>query len=168
MLPVSLRLVSQTVPETQHFDIAIIGAGIAGSALAIALSGSGLSIALIEAQPLPESLPEAEPNVGGFDPRVSALTPNSRSLLDRLGAWPDIEAARCAPYAHMTVWDAEGTAVVEFDCEEVSVPALGYIVENRVIVSALLARVRACRDVTLHNPARLAACARAESGRTRK
>jgi 2-octaprenylphenol hydroxylase len=164
MLPVWLRSGSPIVPEAQHYDVAIIGAGIAGSALAIALSGNDLSIALVEAQPLPESLLEPEPNVAGFDPRVSALTPNSRSLLDRLGVWSGIEAARSAPYVHMTVWDAEGTAVVEFDREEVSVPALGYIVENRVIVSALLKSVRAAKDITLLNPARLAACSRTESG----
>jgi 2-octaprenylphenol hydroxylase len=40
------------VAEAQCFDIAIIGAGIAGSALAAALSGNGLSIALVEAAPL--------------------------------------------------------------------------------------------------------------------
>jgi 2-octaprenylphenol hydroxylase len=64
----------------------------------------------------------------------------------------------------MTVWDAEGTATIEFDCTEVGVAALGHIVENRVIVSALLDRVRVCNDVTLINPARLAACSRSESG----
>ena len=38
----------------------------------------------------------------------------------------------------MTVWDAQGTGQIEFDCADVDAPALGYIVENRSIVSALL------------------------------
>jgi 2-octaprenylphenol hydroxylase len=151
--------------ETRHFDVTIIGAGIAGSALAVALSDSGLSIALVEAQPLPETLPDPEPTVSGFDPRVSALTPNSQSLLQRLGAWPTMESQRMCPYGHMTVWDSEGTAVIEFDGAEVEVSVLGHIVENRVITGSLLQCLRACKDVTLLNPARLADCSLQVSAR---
>ena len=38
--------------DAAHFDVAIIGAGIAGTALAASLSGNGLAIALVEAAPL--------------------------------------------------------------------------------------------------------------------
>ena len=55
--------------ETQQFDIAIIGAGIAGTALAAALSGSGLSIALVEAQPLTRPELPTECDLQHFDPR---------------------------------------------------------------------------------------------------
>ena len=68
--------------EAQAFDIAIIGAGIAGSALAAALSGTGLSIALVEAQPLSPAILPAERDLQHFDPRVSALTPRSRAFLN--------------------------------------------------------------------------------------
>ncbi len=152
------------MPESRQFDVTIIGAGIAGSALAVLLSGNGLSVALVEAQPLPTSQVDPEPTASGFDPRVSSLTPNSQALLQRIGAWDGITARRLCAYGHMTVWDAEGTAAIEFDCAEVDRSSLGHIVENRVIVSALLDRVRICNDVTLINPARLAACSRSTSG----
>ncbi|MEH6584470.1 MAG: UbiH/UbiF/VisC/COQ6 family ubiquinone biosynthesis hydroxylase [Halioglobus sp.] len=148
----------------EHYDIAIVGAGIAGSALAASLSGNGLSIALIEAQNLPIRGFVPEPTVSGFDVRVSALTPNSQALLERIGAWSSIESQRLCPYSHMSVWDAEGTAVLEFDCAEVEVPALGHIVENRVIVSALLDRIGQCDDITMFNPSRLSECSRLTSG----
>jgi len=152
------------VADAQHFDIVIIGAGIAGSSLAAALSGKGLSIALVEAQPLVSPDLPAGCDLAQFDPRVSALTPRSRKLLERLDAWEAIAAYRQCPYRHMTVWDAEGTGQVEFDASEVNAPALGHIVENRAIVSALLERVSGAADIALLSPVRLATCSRLDSG----
>lgn len=153
--------------DTRHYDVAIIGAGIAGASLAVALSGEGLSIALVEAQSL--DVPELSDNrsLNAFDSRVSALTPRSRAFLEQLGAWQAIADYRYCAYHHMTVWDAEGTGEIEFDRAEVNVPELGHIVENRAIVSALLARVEAAADITVLSPAALDACTRQESSRMR-
>ena len=150
--------------DNKHYDVIIIGAGIAGSALAASLSGHGLSIALIEAQPTGVGTGADDQGVLGFDARVSALTPNSRELLEKIKVWPGIYQQRMCSYQHMTVWDGDGTAVLEFDADELNVEALGYIAENRVIVSALLDRVRACGDVTFFNPMRLERCSAPESG----
>ncbi len=150
--------------EMARYDIVIVGAGIAGSALAAALAGQGLDIALVEARPLtPPTLP-ADLDLAAFDPRVSALTPRSRQFLERVGAWQAIADYRLLAYRHMTVWDAEGTGAIEFDCTELSAPALGYIVENRAIVNALLERVLAAPDVTCLSPASPAACRRLDPG----
>ncbi|MCB1701434.1 MAG: UbiH/UbiF/VisC/COQ6 family ubiquinone biosynthesis hydroxylase [Pseudomonadales bacterium] len=146
--------------DAQRFDIAIIGAGIAGSALATALGDHGLTIALVEAQSLaPPELPAAC-DLQHFDPRVSAITPRSKALLEGLGAWPAIEAYRQCAYRHMTVWDAGGTGGIEFDCADVNATSLGHIVENRAIVSALLERVCAAPDITAFGGSRLLACER--------
>ena len=149
--------------EAQRFDIAIIGAGIAGSALATALSGNGLAIALVEAQSLTQPGLPAARDLQHFDPRVSAITPRSRAQLQKLGAWDAIEAYRQCAYRHMTVWDAEGTGGIEFDCADVNAPALGHIVENRAIVSALLERVGESPDITTFGGESLQACSRDES-----
>jgi 2-octaprenylphenol hydroxylase len=152
------------VAEPRHVDVAIVGAGIAGASLAVALSGEGLSIALIEAQ-RPDTTPlPLTRGVHDFDPRVSALTPRSRDFLSTLGAWEAISAYRACAYRHMTVWDAHGTGQIEFDGAEVDASALGYIVENRSIVNALLAGVSQSADLRLLSPAVLQSCSRLESG----
>ncbi len=144
----------------RHVDVTIVGAGIAGSALCAALTGHGLSIALVEARSLPAGPAVPGPGIAGFDARVSALTGRSRAFLERLGAWPAVTAARACPYRHMTVWDAEGTGAIDFDASEVDAPALGTIVENRVLVAALVARFRGARDVAVFAPDRVADVAR--------
>lgn len=148
--------------ETQRFDIAIIGAGIAGSALAAALGNEGLRIALVEARSLAMAELPAARDLQHFDARVSAITPRSKLLLEKLGAWESIADYRQCPYRHMTVWDAEGTGVIEFDCNDVNAPALGHIVENRAIVNALLARVADCGDITAFDGVQLQDCAHVE------
>ena len=143
------------MPESHDYDVVVIGAGIAGAALAAALSGHGLRIALVEAAPLAGRKLPAGHDLDAFDARVSALTPRSGELLKSLNAWQAIVDYRYLAYRHMTVWDAEGTGRIEFDCSEVDAPALGNIVENRVVVDALLTQVKAAPDITLYNPARL-------------
>jgi 2-polyprenylphenol 6-hydroxylase len=155
------------VAEVHRFDIAIIGAGIAGSALAAALSGNDLSIALVEARSVVSPELPAELDLLHFDPRVSALTPRSRALLEGLGAWEAIAAYRQCAYRHMTVWDAEGTGHIDFDCADVNAPVLGHIVENRAIISALLERVEAAPDITVFSQAPLQDCSREQDSRLR-
>ena len=135
------------MPTSQHFDVVIVGAGIAGSAMAAGLSGHGLSIAIVEAQSMARRPLPAELDLQHFDARVSALTPRSVQFLQGLDAWASVADYRQCPYQHMTVWDAEGTGEIDFTAAELNVPALGHIVENRAIIDALLQRVEAAKDI---------------------
>ena len=119
------------------FDIAIVGAGMAGLALANALADAGFRVAVLEAGAIERQRPEAEPGVNGFDLRVSALSPASQRLLCELKAWPLMASLRVSPYVHMQVWDADGTGQIDFDAGDVHADCLGHIVENRVSVWAL-------------------------------
>jgi len=152
------------VTEPLVCDVAIVGAGIAGSALALALSGHGLSVVVIEAQPLdPEPLP-AGLELEDFDPRVVALNPRSQALLEQWGAWRGVADYRSCAYRHMTVWDADGTGAIDFDCRDVGAASLGHIVENRALLRSLLARLKTCADVRLRAPERLSSCSRDAAG----
>lgn len=129
---------SNAATSASRFDIAIIGSGIAGSALACALKESGLSVALIEGGKLPASAPACESHIDGFDARVSALSLASENFLRHLDVWSHIVQSRSETYTDMFVWDGEGTADIHFNASEVRSSHLGHIVENRVLVHALI------------------------------
>jgi len=116
-------------------DLIIVGAGMVGSTLALALEGSGLDILVLDASPLEAA--DFDPQ-GGFEPRVSALSAASQRIFERLGAWPGMSARRVSPYTDMHVWDGAGTGQIHFAAETVHAEVLGHIVENRVVQDALL------------------------------
>jgi 2-octaprenylphenol hydroxylase len=116
-------------------DLIIVGAGMVGSALALALQHSGLQILLLDGGPL-SLKPFAQD--AAFEPRVSALSAASQRILERLGAWDGIAARRTSPYAEMQVWDGSGTGQVHFSAASVHAEVLGHIVENRVVQDGLL------------------------------
>ncbi|SNS17414.1 2-octaprenyl-6-methoxyphenol hydroxylase /2-octaprenyl-3-methyl-6-methoxy-1,4-benzoquinol hydroxylase [Pseudomonas japonica] len=119
-------------------DLLIVGAGMVGSALALALQHSGLEILLLDGSPLSVQRFNAE---APFEPRVSALSAASQRILDRLGAWQGISARRASPYSDMHVWDGSGTGQIHFSAASVHAEVLGHIVENRVIQDGLLERL---------------------------
>ncbi|MFT6916249.1 MAG: 2-octaprenylphenol hydroxylase [Motiliproteus sp.] len=121
-------------------DVAIIGGGMVGMALACALGGSGLRVVVVDPSADPveqrrEQLVAAAER--GFDPRVSALNLASEQLLRNLGAWDCMQQLRVTAYRQMQVWDGEGTAEIGFSAAEQHLPHLGHIVENRVTLLAL-------------------------------
>ena len=120
-------------------DVLIVGAGMVGSALALALKDSGLNVVLLDGSPLSVKPFTAQDT---FEPRVSALSAASQRILQRLGAWAGIRARRTSPYSHMHVWDGSGTGHIHFSAASVHADVLGHIVENRVVQDALLERLQ--------------------------
>ena len=114
------------------FDIAVVGGGMVGAAVALALDGRGFSVVLLEARE-----PQMQWDASSHDLRVSAITRASQHLLDRLGVWQAMAADRVTPYQAMQVWDNGGFGEIRFDAADIAEPDLGHIIENRVIVRAL-------------------------------
>lgn len=103
-----------------------------GATCALALAKRGFAVALLEArEPAPWNAAEPE------DLRVIALAPSSARLLDELGAWQAVEAARVSPYRHMRVWDGESGAEIAFDAAREGRAQLGWIVENKLVARTL-------------------------------
>ena len=117
-------------------DVLIVGAGMIGATLGVALRRSGFEVALLDARDQPsyhfagEVQQQGQSLVSPATHRVSALTPGSISTLTDLGVWPRVNAQACAPFTSMEVWDDEGTASLEL-------PATGVIAENSRIEQAL-------------------------------
>lgn len=116
--------------KNTDYDLIIVGGGMVGAALACAVVG--LRVGIIE------KFPAKEVDLDAIaDLRVSAITHASRHILERCGAWNGIIERRFNPFEAMRVWDATGDGQIAFHATESSVDYLGYIVENRVIQSAL-------------------------------
>lgn len=124
--------------HSQTFDVVIIGAGLVGQAIAVALAhgDEALNVVLIDPSFSPQA-PADDRSLNGYDQRVSALTAKTQAFLTRLGTWQRIPADRLSAYTGMHVWDAEGTGSVTFAAADLQVPALGHIVENNQTLWAL-------------------------------
>lgn len=130
--------------ENNSPDVLIVGAGMAGLTLAAALAPLNINVCIID--PAKPATPDQWP--AEFDPRVSALTQATESILRNLGAWEFIEQQRVAPFAHMDVWDGDGTGNIQFHANEAGSDHLGHIVENRITTHALMQQVEQAANVT--------------------
>ena len=116
-------------------DIVIVGAGIVGLVQALALQGSGLNVALLDAQH-PQPYPKGEAQL-----RISALSLASQQVLSAIGAWQHIDTARFVPYQAMHVWDQDSFAHIDFSAAQVAQNQLGFIVENQSVIASLWQQV---------------------------
>ena len=117
-------------------DIAIVGGGMVGASLALALRGLGVDVVLVEGV-APGS--GAQPS---FDDRTTALGNASRRIFESLGIWGDI-APQAAGIRTIHVSDAGRFGFARLRAEEQGVDAFGYVVANRVIGTALWGRLSA-------------------------
>jgi 2-octaprenyl-6-methoxyphenol hydroxylase len=133
---------------SEPYDIAIVGGGMVGASLAVALEGLGRRAALIEAVPHDA---DAQPS---FDDRTTALSNGSRRIFETMGVWADIAPA-ATPIARIHVSDQGHFGFARIDAAEQGLAALGYVVPNRVLGAALWSRLVRRGDVSLHCPAKL-------------
>ena len=120
----------------RDFDILIVGAGIAGSALAASLvlrkAVASERIALVADRFATRPAADLE-----LDLRVFAMSRASQRLLEGLGVWQQLPRDRLNAYDRMCVWDAQdapdSAAALRFDCAEIGEPDLGHIVEGRAL-----------------------------------
>ena len=133
-------------------DVLIIGGGLVGASLAIALDGSGLRIALAEAVP-----PRVD-RQASHDERNLALARATVNALDALGVWPHV-AVRATPIRRIHVSRQGEFGAARLDAARHGVDAFGAVLPARELGNGLLARLDACRDLTRYAPARLTAIA---------
>lgn len=135
------------------FDLAIVGGGMVGASLAAALEPLGLRQVLIEAVALHS---DAQPS---FDERTTALSNGSRRVLSSMGVWESV-AAQAAPIRRIHVSDQGRFGFARIDAREEGVAALGYVLANRVLGTALWARLAQAPALEILCPARVDAVAR--------
>ena len=147
MRPSLVKLVSlrDNVRMNRDFDVVIVGGGLAGLSLAVALRTTRLSIAVVEGR-MPE-LPD------GWDARVYAVSPANARFLTEIGIWRHFDPARLAPVREMEIFgDAGGR--LDFSAYDSGVGELAWIAEASLLQGELWETVKRQGNVSLLCPAR--------------
>jgi 2-octaprenylphenol hydroxylase len=130
--------------QVTEFDILIVGGGLAGLALASALSDTRFRIALIERLP---PRPAAD-----WDARIYAVSPANADFLQAIGAWKHMAPERIAPIRSMRVF-GDGGAQLDFSAYEAGVGVLGWILESSLMACELWESVKRQGNLALLCPA---------------
>jgi 2-octaprenyl-3-methyl-6-methoxy-1,4-benzoquinol hydroxylase len=130
----------------KEFDVVVVGGGMVGATVGCGLGNSNLKVAVIE-QAIPDDFSIEQPH----DLRVSALSLASKKIMQSVGAWDGVLNRRYCPFRRMRVWETAGDT--EFNSDDIDLPELGYIVENRVTQLALLDKLADYENVELFAPA---------------
>ncbi|MCB1394655.1 MAG: FAD-dependent monooxygenase [Rhodobacter sp.] len=134
---------------TNDADILIVGGGLNGPALALALAQGGLRVAVIDARPAVQRAEEA------FDGRAYALALASVRVLQALGVWAGL---RDKAQPILGIKASQGHAgqgasplFLGFDAAEIEEGAMGQMLEDRHLYAAFLAAMQAEPGITLHS-----------------
>jgi 2-octaprenyl-6-methoxyphenol hydroxylase len=138
-------------------DVSIVGGGMAGQTLAVALGGAGLDVVLVDRER------PAEARTLAYDGRTSAIAFGAMRALDAIGVWPRL-ANQAEPILEIRVSDRDSPLFLHYDHAALGNDPLGFIVENAAIRRALGAHLAALPNVRIIAPASVA---RLERGRGR-
>jgi ubiquinone biosynthesis UbiH/UbiF/VisC/COQ6 family hydroxylase len=122
----------------KEFDVVIVGGGIVGLALARALAGSGLDLALVEPRAPRGDLPPPD----AWDSRVYAVSPGSAAFFERCGVWQRLSGERVTRVEAMRVYGDRTDACLRFDAYDAALRELAFIVEGNRLQHALWSCVR--------------------------
>ena len=137
------------------FDVIIVGAGLAGGCLALALSESNLRVAIIEASTREQRY--ASP----AGDRALALASGTVSMLETLNIWHAIKAF-ATPIEQIHVSDQGHFGKARLSAKREGVPALGYVITARVIEDYVCRLVEQAPHIQQFCPARLAGVSSSE------
>ncbi len=122
-----------------EYDIAIIGGGPVGAALALALRDSKLKVCVLEARAA---------NAASADARALALSYGSRLLLARLGVWDTLRDVSAIRTIHISQKRSFGRAMLR--AEEMNVPELGYVLPYPALQDALTGALQHSDVASIH------------------
>ncbi|MBL8707390.1 MAG: UbiH/UbiF/VisC/COQ6 family ubiquinone biosynthesis hydroxylase [Rhodospirillales bacterium] len=132
----------------------VVGAGLVGGALAVALAGAGLRVAMVDRADPRQLTDEAA------DGRSSAIALGSQRALQGIGLWQHV--AEAEPILDILVTDGDAPSFLHYDHRAIRVTngaggeePFGYIVENTIMRRAIWARVAELPTLQVFAPAGL-------------
>jgi 2-octaprenyl-6-methoxyphenol hydroxylase len=131
-----------------HFNVIIVGGGLTGICLAVALQNSaGLRVALVDNQ-LNFTHHSSSTHEAERDQRSLALAPASKNILTALGVWPQLAVhAGAIETVHVSEQGKFGSTRIKNT--QLQLPALGYIVPIHILMQCLMERLLQQKHVTL-------------------
>lgn len=131
-------------------NVIIVGGGMAGATLALALSALNkgkISISLIET---------SEPDKGhpGFDARAIALAHGTAKRLEQIGIWSTLKPF-VTPINHVHVSDKGHCGFVNISAQDYAISALGYVIELHDAGRQLFAQLKKQSNIQLYCPAKV-------------
>ncbi len=133
-----------------EFDVIIVGGGMVGASLAVALAPLPITVAIIEAHdPRRRGVPQPS-----YDDRSTAIASGSQKILATIGVWPDMDSD-ATTILDIHISDRGHFGMSRISAQQENVPALGYVVPNRTIGRALWAALASFENIHLFCPARL-------------
>lgn len=137
---------------TRIHDAVIVGGGLVGAGLALALQRGGLDVALIEPQAL-----QSPPPVGSWDSRIYAVSPGNAEFLRELGVWSRLDARRLQRVETMAIFGDQSAGRLDFSAYDAGLRELAWIVESGALQRALAAAIAESGGISVHCPAQAAA-----------
>jgi len=113
------------------FDVLIVGGGMVGASMAVALRPLGLKVGLVEAFAFAKS--RSQP---AYDDRSVALSHGSSLIFKGMGLWVEL-SPQVESIQNIHVSDRGYFGATRLSAAQQGVPALGYVVESRVLGGAL-------------------------------
>ena len=134
--------------QSNHYDIVILGGGMVGASMALALSGLPIKCAVLEAYPVQKG---SQPS---FDERNTALSHGSHNIFSTLGVWDSIKS-HVTEIKDIHVSEQGQFGFSRINYQEQGVPSLGYVISNRVLGQALYSELEQSKTIELYCPAKL-------------
>lgn len=126
------------------FDVIVVGGGLAGTSLGVALRRSNLKVAVVEAR--------APVKPQGWDPRIYAISPANVQFLDEAGVWGRLDASRLTPVAEMAVF-GDTNGALRFTAYDAGLSELAWTAESSLLHLELWETLKRQHNVMLLCPA---------------
>ncbi|NKB65385.1 MAG: 2-octaprenyl-6-methoxyphenyl hydroxylase [Gammaproteobacteria bacterium] len=141
------------------YDVVIIGGGLVGASLAVALVPTGLNILVVESI---EFDSKAQPS---YDERTVALTHSAKLIYTGMEIWNAIASQQAEPIKDIHISNAGHFGKTHLSYQQVGTEALGYVVPTRILGKVLWERMQQSSNIHLMTPAQAVSISTIEGGK---
>jgi 2-octaprenyl-6-methoxyphenol hydroxylase len=143
----------------QQYDIVIVGGGLIGMSMAVALADAPCTVLLLEQNKV------APVNANMLDLRTTGLTRSSEKVFSYLGLWEKL-SEQVTPIERMDISEQGNFGAARIDSHEHDLNPIGYMVPNQVLMTLLSQQVQQQANLTVLAPASLQALEYDDDGHT--